>query len=65
MKKTLKQLRNEEEEAEEARTSLYDMRQNVDEADAKVTDTRSRLLREVNEYMHSRDQELGRQHRRW
>ena len=36
IKKTLKQLRNEEEVAEEARTSLYDMQHDVD---AKVTET--------------------------
>ena len=33
-----------------------------DEADAKVTETRSRLFREINEYMHLRGQELGRPH---
>ena len=32
------------------------------DVDAKVTETRSRLYREVNEYMHSWDQELGRPH---
>ena len=36
----------------------------MDEADAKVTETRSRLYREVNEYMQSWDQELGRPHLR-
>ena len=34
----------------------------VDEADAEVTETRRRLYREINEYMHSWDQELGRPH---
>ena len=58
IKKTLTQLDKEEKEAEEARTLLYDMQQNVDEADAKV----SRLYREINEKMHSWDQELGRPH---
>ena len=50
----------EEEEAGEARTLLDDMQQNVDEADAKDTEPRSRLYRDINEYMHSWDQELGR-----
>ena len=49
-------------EAEEARTLLYDMQQNVDEADASVTKTRSRLCPEINEYMHSWEEELGRTH---
>ena len=62
IKKTLKQLRKDDEGAEEARTLLCDMHQNVDEADAKVTETRSRPHREINEYMHSWDQELGRPH---
>ena len=44
------------------RTLLDDMQQHVDEADAKATETRSRLYREYNEYMHSWDQELGRPH---
>ena len=38
------------------------MQQNVDEAEAKVTETRRRLYREINEYTHPRDQELGRPH---
>ena len=38
------------------------MQQNVDEAEAKVAETRRRLYREINEYMHSWDQELGRPH---
>ena len=62
IKKPLKQRRKDEEEAEEARTLLNDMQQNVDEADAKVTQTTCRLYREINEYMHSWDQELGRPH---
>ena len=61
-KKTLKQLSTEEDETEEARTLLYDLQHNVDEADAKVTETRSRLYSEINEYVHSLDQELGRPH---
>ena len=62
IKKTLKQIRKDEEEAKEARTLLDDMQRNVDEADAKVTGTRSRLYRETTEDMHSWDQELGRPH---
>ena len=62
IKKTLTQLRKDEEEANEARTLLDEMQRNVDEADAKITETRSRLYRETTEDMHSWDQELGRPH---
>ena len=62
IKKTLAQVCEEEGEADEARTLLDDMQQNVDESDAKVTGTRRRLHCEINEYMHSWDQELGRPH---
>ena len=62
IKKTLAQLCKEEAEAEEARTLLYDMQQILDEADAKITETRSRLYPEIKKYMHSWDQELGRSH---
>ena len=44
-KKTLKQLRKEEDEADEARTLLDDMQQNVDEVEAQVTEARRRLYR--------------------
>ena len=53
IKKTLRQLRTEEDEADEVRTLLDDMQQNVDEAEAKVTGTRRRLYREIKEHMHS------------
>ena len=49
IKKTLKHLRKEEEQADEVRTLLDDMQQNVDEAEATVTETRRRLCREINE----------------
>ena len=62
IKKTLKQLCEEEDEADEARALLEEMQQNVDEAEAKVAETRRRLFREINECMHSWDQELGRPH---
>ena len=62
IQKTLKQLRKEEDEADEARTLLDYMQQNVDDTEAKVTETRRPLYREINEYMHSWDQELGRPH---
>ena len=62
IKKTLKQIRKEEEEADEACTLLDDMQQNTDDADEKITVTRSRLYRGINEYMHSWEQELGRRH---
>ena len=62
IKETLEKLRKEEDEADEARTLLDGMQQSVDEANAKVTGTRRRLYREINEYMHSWDQELGRPH---
>ena len=52
IKKTLKQLRKDEEEANETHRNV----------DAKVTGTRSRLYRETTEDMHSWDQELGRPH---
>ena len=52
IKKILKQLRKEEDEADEARTLLEDMQQNLEEGEAKVNDTRRRLYREINEYMH-------------
>ena len=54
IKKRPKPPRKEEEEADEARTLLDDMQQNVNEANAKKnTETRRRLYREINEYMHS------------
>ena len=62
IEKTLKQFGKEENEADEARALLEDMQHNVDEAEAKVNATRRRLFREINEYMHSWDQELGRPH---
>ena len=62
IKKTLRHIRKKEDDADEARTLLNDMQQNVDEANATVTGIRCRLHREINEYMHSWDQELGRPH---
>ena len=59
---TLEQLRKDEDEADEVRTLLDDMQHNVDEAEAKAIETRRRLYREIHEYMHSWDQELGRPH---
>ena len=60
IKKTLQQLGDEEDEADELRALLEDMQHNVDEAEAKVNATGRRLYRENNQYMRSWDQELGR-----
>ena len=62
IKQTLEQLCKEEDEADEACALLDEMQQNVDETEAKVAETRRRLYRAINWYMHSWDQELGRPH---
>ena len=53
IKKTLKHLREEEKEEYEARALLEAMQKNVDEAYARASETKLRLVREVEEYMHS------------
>ena len=59
IKKTHTQLRQEEEEAEETRTLLTTCSKMWKKPKAE---TRSRLHREINGYMHPWDQELGRPH---
>ena len=50
IKKTLKQLCKEVDDADEARPLLHGMQQNVEEAEEKVTGTRRRLHRETRSW---------------
>ena len=58
--RNLKQLRQEEDEEDEARALLENMQQNVDEAHAKASETKRRFYREIEEDLYSLDQEFGR-----
>ena len=52
IKKTLKQLREEEKEEYEGRALLEAMQKNVDEAYARASETKQRLYRELEEFMY-------------
>ena len=60
IKKTLKQLRKEENEEYEARALLEAVQQTVNEAYARDSENNLELYRELKKYMYSWDRECGR-----
>ena len=62
LKDVLKQLRKEREEEDEARALIEEMRQNLEEAHPRASETERKLCLKFGEYMHSWNQELERPH---
>ena len=62
LKDTLKKLRKEREEENEARALLEEMQQNLEEAHARASETERKLYRELGEYTHSWEKALERPH---